>query len=283
MYARRDLADDFRALGVRPGDVVMLHASVRAVGAVAGGPDQIHLALKDALTPEGTLLMYASCPAHYDEVGRGDLSPDEERDILDKLPAFDARTARSQRDNGALVECLRTWPDSSVNDHVARFVAWGRHVDQLFAEQPWDFAFGAGSALDVFGRLGGRILLLGADHDTVTFLHHVEHVADLPGRRIARFRVPVHEHGRRVWREMAEVDTSGRGAHPHWPDRFFARVVDTHLAQTGNAGGRVGDAESYLMEAVDLAAFAQPVMERLARDRDAATGLAERGPRPVSL
>jgi aminoglycoside N3'-acetyltransferase len=37
-------------LGVEPGDIVMLHASVRAVGEVAGGPDQIHLALKDALT-----------------------------------------------------------------------------------------------------------------------------------------------------------------------------------------------------------------------------------------
>jgi cyclophilin family peptidyl-prolyl cis-trans isomerase len=48
--SRADLADGFRALGVRPGDVVFLHASVRAVGPVAGGPDQIHLALKDALT-----------------------------------------------------------------------------------------------------------------------------------------------------------------------------------------------------------------------------------------
>lgn len=33
----------------------MLHASVRAVGEVAGGPGQIHLALKDALTTDGTL------------------------------------------------------------------------------------------------------------------------------------------------------------------------------------------------------------------------------------
>ena len=51
MHTRVHLADRFRTLGVRPGDVVFLHASVRAVGPVAGGPDQIHLALKDALTP----------------------------------------------------------------------------------------------------------------------------------------------------------------------------------------------------------------------------------------
>ena len=64
----------------------MLHASVRAVGSVAGGPDQIHLALKDALTADGTLMMYASCPDHYDEVGRGNLSADQERQVLEKLP-----------------------------------------------------------------------------------------------------------------------------------------------------------------------------------------------------
>jgi aminoglycoside N3'-acetyltransferase len=50
MHSREQLADGFRGLGVEAGDIVMLHASVRAVREVAGGPDQIHLALKDALT-----------------------------------------------------------------------------------------------------------------------------------------------------------------------------------------------------------------------------------------
>jgi aminoglycoside 3-N-acetyltransferase len=59
MHSRQQLADDFRGLGVAAGDTIMLHASVRAVGEVAGGPDQIHLALKDALTDAGTLMMYA--------------------------------------------------------------------------------------------------------------------------------------------------------------------------------------------------------------------------------
>ena len=76
MYSREDLADGFRELGVAVGDTIMVHASVRAVGEVAGGPDQIHLALKDAVTADGTLMMYASCPAYYDEVGRGHLSAD---------------------------------------------------------------------------------------------------------------------------------------------------------------------------------------------------------------
>src|SRR4051794_34679622 len=64
MHSRQELADAFRALGVGAGDTVMLHASIRAAGPIAGGPDEIHLALKDALTPDGTLIMYASCPAY---------------------------------------------------------------------------------------------------------------------------------------------------------------------------------------------------------------------------
>jgi aminoglycoside 3-N-acetyltransferase len=60
MYSTEELANDFRKLGIRAGDTVMLHASVRAVGEVAGGPDQIHLALKSVLTPDGSLVMYAS-------------------------------------------------------------------------------------------------------------------------------------------------------------------------------------------------------------------------------
>src|SRR5436305_13549929 len=100
MHSRERLAADFRSLGVNAGDVVMLHASVRAVGEVAGGPDQIHLALKDALTEDGTLLMYAGCPRYFDEVGRGNLSAAEEAEVQEKLPPFDAQTARCARDHG---------------------------------------------------------------------------------------------------------------------------------------------------------------------------------------
>jgi aminoglycoside 3-N-acetyltransferase len=266
MHSRDSLSRDLRALGLAPGDSVMVHASVRAVGVVAGGPDQIHLAIKDAVGPDGTLLMYASCPDGYDEVGRGTLSPDAEAELLEKLPPFDAATARSARDNGALVELLRTYPGSRVNDHVARFVAWGRHAGHLFAEQPWSFAFGAGSALERFVALDGKILLLGSDHDAVTFLHYAEHVGDFPGKQVARYLVPVLEGRDRVWRAMEEFDTSDAGAHANWPARFFARIVDLHLRRTENRGGLVGDARSHLLSARALLDRALPIMKQVALD-----------------
>jgi aminoglycoside 3-N-acetyltransferase len=275
MHTRLQIDNDLRSLGIAPGDVVMAHASVRTLGEIAGGPDEIHLALKDALGAEGTLLMYAGCPRYVDEVGRGTLSPQQEAEVLEKLPAFDADTARSDRSNGTLVEFLRTYPGSRVNRHVARFVAWGRHVEYLFSHQPWNYAFGRDSALERFLELDGKILLLGSDHDTVTFLHYAEHIADIPDKRIARFKVPIAENGVRVWRDMEEVNTAGDGAHANWPDRFFARIVDSHLAASANRGGRVGSGECYLIRASDLLDFAIPVMMRVATDALAAQDLVE--------
>ena len=94
----------------------MLHASVRSVGEVAGGPDQIHLALRDALGAAGTLMMYVGCPNYYDDVGRGVLTPEQEKEVLEKQPAFDALTTRSARAHGVLVEFFRTFPGTIVNN-----------------------------------------------------------------------------------------------------------------------------------------------------------------------
>jgi aminoglycoside 3-N-acetyltransferase len=256
MFSRSELAADFRALGVAAGDVVMVHASVRAVGTIAGGPDQIHLAIKDALTESGTMLMYASCPEFYDEIGRGCHPGSIEREILDKLPPFDALTARAARDNGTLVEFFRSYPGTLVNQHPARFAVWGAQARHLISEQPWDFAFGRGSALERFVALDGKILLIGCDHDNVTFLHYAEHILDVPGLRIAVFEVPVLENGVRVWKEMKEIDTSGEGAHPNWPNRFFSQIVNAYLAKTQNRGGRAGYAYCFLLDAKGLLEFA---------------------------
>src|SRR5689334_7864215 len=131
MHSRLSLASDLRTLGLAPGDTVMVHASVRAVGAIAGGPDQIHLAIKDAIGPDGTLLMYASCPDGYDEVGRGTLSPDAEAELLEKLPPFDATTARSARSAQPT-----TRPILSAARWVAR--AWTRKRSGFSSQPPLD-------------------------------------------------------------------------------------------------------------------------------------------------
>jgi hypothetical protein len=74
---------------------------------------------------------------------------------------------------------------------------------------------------------------------------------------------------------MEEFDTSGNGVHANWPDRFFSNIVDAYLTASGNQGGRIGDAMSYILNARGLLDFASPLMEAIARDPRAAGNLSE--------
>jgi hypothetical protein len=74
---------------------------------------------------------------------------------------------------------------------------------------------------------------------------------------------------------MEEFDTSGDGVHANWPDRFFAKIADSYLTASSNHGGRVGDAQSYLLSARGLLDFALPVMTRVASDANATSALSE--------
>jgi aminoglycoside 3-N-acetyltransferase len=265
MQSRASLASDVRHLGITDGDVVMVHASVRAVGEVAGGPVQILLALQDVVGAAGTILMYASCPQYYDEIGRGNLSAEQEQELRRILPAFDPSTAPCARDNGALVEFFRTLPGTRASHHVTRFVARGPHADHLLSQVPWDFTYGADSTLARFNALNGKILLLGSDHDQVTFLHHAEHLVDVPDKIVATFEVPCDDGAGGVeWRVMQEYDTADM-AHAAWPTDMFTQIVDGYLAATDNRGGRIGAAASYVIDAPGLLAHAISVMTSLAR------------------
>ena len=135
----------------------MLHASVRAVGRLVGGPDEIHLAVADAIAPGGTVMMYAGCQDGFDDVGRGVLSPEEESAILAHQPAFDFRHARAARDFGILAEFFRSYPGAICSEAVcARMAARGPQAEWLLADPPWNYGFGHGSPLDKLCASGGK-------------------------------------------------------------------------------------------------------------------------------
>jgi aminoglycoside 3-N-acetyltransferase len=52
-----ELVAQLRALGVRPGMILLAHTSFRAVRPVEGGPSGLIAALREALGPQGTLVM----------------------------------------------------------------------------------------------------------------------------------------------------------------------------------------------------------------------------------
>ena len=184
-----DLADDLRRLGVGPGDVLMVHASLREVGPVAGGADGVLDAIEAVVGPEGTLLMTVGA---RDDWGWVNDRPEAERPrLLRDAEPFDCLLTPADPDVGVLAEVFRTRPATLVSDHPeGRFAASGRLASALVRDVPWDDYYGPGSPLERFVQAGGRVLRLGADIDTVTLLHYAEYLAPVPSkRRVTRHRM----------------------------------------------------------------------------------------------
>jgi hypothetical protein len=71
--------------------------------------------------------------------------------------------------------------------------------------------FQRGFCAGTLPEVGRQVRITRLESRALTFLHYVEHVADIPGKRVTRYRVPIMENGCRVRRAMEEFDTSGDG------------------------------------------------------------------------
>lgn len=253
------LVADGRRLGLEPGDTVMLHASLRAVGPVLGGPNVLIDALRDVIGPGGTLMMYAGCQPPYDHIGRGGFDDETLAFIEANLPPFDPAASLADRDHGALAEMLRTHPGTVCSGNPpARMAALGAKAAFLTDDHPLDYGYGPGSPLAKLCEAGGRVMLIGSDHDAVTLLHYAEHLAPIDNKRLLRLKVPIAGKG---WIAIEEYDTTSRGI-VDWPDRFFATIVDDFLAKEGITAGRLGRAATVLFGAQALVDHAVPMMVR---------------------
>lgn len=253
------LVADLAALGLRPGDTVMVHASIKAIGRLAGGPDIVHRAIVDAVGPAGTMLMVVGWAD--DLYGIAEMPEAERAVLLTALPAFDPATSRADRETGLLAECFRGWPGvRRSRSPTGSFAACGRLADWLLADQTLDHYLGPGSPLDKLCRAGGRVLLLGSHPENVTLLHFAEYLADVPDKRMVRHPEILLVDGERRVVEVTALDNS-RGI-VDWPEDYFATITKAYLETRPHPQGRVGEADSHLVDAGDLAAFGARWMER---------------------
>lgn len=254
-YTQADLTQGLHGLGLQAGQTVMLHVSVRAVGAVMGGANTIIQSLLDLLTPAGTLMMYAGWQDIPDFVA--DLPPDERQAYHDHHPAFDPAIARAVRDHSILAEFFRTWPGTqrSANPE-ASMIANGAQAAHLTADHPLNYGYGAGSPLEKLVELGGYVLMLGAPLDTITLLHYAEFRAWLRHKQVIHYTCPIWRDGQKVWVEIEDFDTG-----ESHDDYEFEQIAADFLAQGGGRQGKVGDADCTLFHAPDLVRFAIEWME----------------------
>ncbi len=248
------IVTDLRRLGVRPDDLLMVHASLRAVGPVDGGADGVIDALQAAVGPGGTLLM--TLGARDDWAWVNDRPEPDRAELLRDAEPFDRLQTPADPDVGVLAEVFRTRPETLVSDHPeGRFGASGPLAQGLVENVPWDDYYGAGSPLERLVQAGGRVLRLGADLDTLTVLHYAEHLAPVPSkRRVRRHRLVATGRGA----ELRVVDTldDNDGIVDHPGEDYFAVILRHYLATGRASTGVVGRADSELIDAADVVEFA---------------------------
>lgn len=196
----------FERVGIRPGDLLLVHSSLSSLGWVCGAGTAVIEALLHTLSAEGTLVM----PAH--STGLSDPStwrnpPVPEswwEEIRRFMPPFDAARTPTLA-MGAVAELFRTWPGVLRSAHpTSSLAALGRHAQIIVAEHPLADPMGELSPLGRIYDLDGKVLLLGVGHDSNTSLHLAERKAFKAAQLPMKNGSPMLVNGERKWIEYEE-------------------------------------------------------------------------------
>lgn len=252
---RQALCDDLKQLGIAPGDTLMVHAAVSRVGPLLNGPDALIGAIIDAVGEHGTLMAYADWDARYEDLlDENGTVPEQWRP---HIPPYDPLCSRAIRDNGVFPEFLRTTPGAVRSASPgASVVALGAKADWLIADHALDYGYGEQSPFAKLVEIGGKIAMIGAPLDTMTIVHHAEHLADVPGKRIKSVEVPFATPQGVRWRRIEEFDT-GTYLCPALDDRdYFSEIAEAYLASGAGVSGTVGRAPTVIVDAAGIVPFA---------------------------
>jgi aminoglycoside 3-N-acetyltransferase len=229
---RATLVAQLDALGVRAGDVLLVHAAFRAVRPVEGGPAGLLAALRDALGPAGTLVL----PSWGDD---------------DDAP-FDPAATPAARDLGVLADAFWRLPGVARSAHPFAFAAAGPQAARIVGDPLPLPPHAPASPVGRVHDLDGRILLLGVDHDVDTTLHLAELLGGAP------YRTPKHCTVRDADGRPRRVDYA---ENDHCTARF-ALAGDWLRARGLQREGRVGHADARLVRARDVVRVAAAEVAR---------------------
>ncbi|MFJ7279490.1 aminoglycoside N(3)-acetyltransferase [Kitasatospora sp. NPDC098663] len=183
------LAAGFAQLGVRPGMVVHVEASLRALGPVDGGAATVADALLHVLGPGGTLVAYTATPensatSRIHQTATAGLTPAETAAYRARMPRFDPATTPCSPTMGALSEEIRTRPGALRSRHPqTSWTALGRHAHEITAHHPLTSHLGPESPLGRLYDLDARVLMLGVPMDRFTAFHLADQrMPDVPLR-----------------------------------------------------------------------------------------------------
>lgn len=168
---QQDIVAGIRALGVSPGDLLLVHSALSSFGHVEGGAVAVARALVESVSPGGT----AFVPTFN----------------YGQLP-YDPATTPSL--TGAITESFRTLAGAVRSRHPTHPVAGvGPDAEAIIAGHEDAHPFGPGSPLWRLWERNAWVLLIGCDHRASSMIHVAEEavaVAYLDCARVATVLQP---------------------------------------------------------------------------------------------
>lgn len=161
-----DTEQVFNRLGIVPGDTVIIHSSIKAVGWVEGGAQTIASALLHAVGPEGTVVAPTFTFARA-----------KKEDIVTVDPACDPC------DVGAINRAL--WQTPGARRSIAlthSFAVLGKHQSEICDIPAEVCPLGDHGPFAELMKLDAKVLLLGVAYTHCTAGHFAEYLCHVPYR-----------------------------------------------------------------------------------------------------
>lgn len=197
---------DLVQLGIIPGERLLVHSSLSALGYIVGGAQTVVEALMDVVTDEGLLVMPSQSP-DWSDPSHWEAPPVPEswwETIRENMPVYDP-SLTPVRGMGRIVEQFLRHDGVWRSSHPKlSFAAWGQGARALVEDHPLNGALSDASPLGKLYRMEARILFLGTDYATCTAFHLAEYRAGLAG--MIQEGAPVLEDGVRMWKWYHDLD-----------------------------------------------------------------------------
>jgi aminoglycoside 3-N-acetyltransferase len=248
---KQDILNDLKKLGLKEGDIVLVHSSLSAIGYVEGGADIVIDALLEAVGPSGTILM----PAFP--------LPGTMLDYAKTNPLFDPKNTPScmgeitevfRRRKGALRSLFPTHSVAAIGPH-AEYLLKDHEKDQVQCGKHSPF-------FKLIG-LDGYIMLLGAWVNVLTSFRVLDCTVDnFPVRTHLDEPVPLRylDYAGVEHTILVKVDNPAEAKNRITDNVKKQNEIYNYLLKYGCLKtGKVGHAKTYLIRAKAL----QEVLEKL--------------------
>lgn len=245
----QSLKDSFTALGVKKGDILIVHSSLTQLGWTVGGPVSVIDALMSIIKKEGTLVMPTFSSGNTDpkEWQYPTVPKEWFPTIRDQMPAFHIDKTPT-RGMGVIAETFRKYPGVVRSNHpVSSFSAWGKYAKYITQNHRLEYDLGEGSPLARIYELDGKVLLLGVDHSSNTSIHLAEYRSEYKEKYYKPQESSILVENERQWAQWEELNVI--------TDDFehLGRDFETKL---GIVPEKVGLADARLFSQRDLVDFA---------------------------